>query len=55
MTSLGNVVGTAYVSIRGSREANTGGITGKEQASLFGIPTSVYAIMINACSISLSL
>ena len=35
------------VSIGGSREGKTGGITGKEQASLFGIPASAYVI--NAC------
>ena len=54
MTSLGNVTGTAYASIGGSRdrEGNTG-ITGKEQASLFGIPASAYAI--NACNLSLAL
>ena len=39
------------VSIGGSREGKTGGITGKEQASLFGIPASAYAI--NACNLSL--
>ena len=37
----------------GSREGNTGGITGSEQASLFGIPASAYAI--NAFNLSLSL
>ena len=42
MTSLGNATGTAYVSIGGSREGNTGGVTGK--ASLFGIPATAYAI-----------
>ena len=53
MTSLFNVFGTAFVGIGGSREGNAGGITGKEQASLFGIPASAYAI--NACNLSLSL
>ena len=40
-------------SIGGSREGKAGGITGKEQASLFGIPASAYAI--NACTLLLSL
>ena len=37
------------VSIGGSREGSTGGITGKEQASLFGIHASAYAII--ACNL----
>ena len=37
------------ISKAGSREGKTGGITGKEQASLFGIPASAYAI--NACNL----
>ena len=44
MTSLFNVTGTAYVRIGGSREGNAGGITGKEQASFFGIPASAYVV-----------
>ena len=53
VTSLFNVTGTACVSIGGSREGNTGGITGNEQASLFGIPASAYGK--NAFTLSLSL
>ena len=41
------------VSIGGSREGNTGSVSGKEQASLFSIPASAYAI--NVCNLLLSL